>query len=89
MATSSEGNRERTAVNRKQRAPDARRPGRNPRKRKEDARRKAFWGVFDHLGNRVTLFEYSQRADAEAKARELSRQNAHFVSLVKEELKAA
>jgi hypothetical protein len=54
--------------------------------RQPSTRRKAFWGVFDNMGNRVACFEYSQREAVEKKAAELSQRNAHFVSVVKEDL---
>ncbi len=51
----------------------------------KEVRLKAFWGVFSQSLTAVTLFEYSQRKEAEKKARELSesRRSPHFVQLVK------
>jgi hypothetical protein len=52
----------------------------------KEVRLKAFWGVFNQSMRRISLFEYSQRADADKKAAELSesQKNPHFVQLVKE-----
>ena len=49
---------------------------------------KAFWGVFNQTLRRITMFEYSQRAEADKKATELSesQKSPHFVQLVKEEI---
>ena len=52
----------------------------------KEVRLKAFWGVFNQTLRRIALFEYSQRAEADKKAAELSesQKNPHFVQLVKE-----
>ncbi len=52
----------------------------------KEVRLKAFWGVFNQSLRRVTVFEYSQRAEADKKAAELSEsgKSPHFVQLVKE-----
>ena len=52
----------------------------------KEVRLKAFWGVFNQSLRRVGLFEYSQRAEADAKAADLSesQKTPHFVQLVKE-----
>jgi hypothetical protein len=52
----------------------------------KEVRLKAFWGVFNQTMRRISLFEYSQRAEADKKAAEMteSQKNAHFVMLVKE-----
>ena len=52
----------------------------------KEVRLKAFWGVFNQSLRRVGLFEYSQRAQADKKAEDLSKsaKNPHFVQLVKE-----
>jgi len=49
-------------------------------------RLKAFWGVFSQSLRRVSLFEYSQRKQAQKKADDLSlsQKTPHFVQLVKE-----
>lgn len=54
----------------------------------KEVRLKAFWGVFNQSLKRVALFEYSQRAEADTKAQELSesQKTPHFVQLVKEVL---
>jgi len=50
-----------------------------------EVRLKAYWGVFSQSMTAVALFEYSQRKEADKKARELtqSRRSPHFVQLVK------
>jgi hypothetical protein len=52
----------------------------------KEVRLKAFWGVFNQSLRRVSLFEYSQRAEADKKAADLneSQKTQHFVQLVKE-----
>ncbi|MGE0606691.1 MAG: hypothetical protein AB7O62_06150 [Pirellulales bacterium] len=52
----------------------------------KEVRLKAFWGVFNQSMKRVALFEYSQKADADKKASELStsQKTPHFVQTVKE-----
>lgn len=49
-------------------------------------RLKAFWGVFDQRLKQVAQFEYSQRKEADKKAKELtaSKKAPHFVQPVKE-----
>ena len=48
-------------------------------------RLKAFWAVFNQAMSPVAQFEYSQRAEADQKAKELSetKKAPHFVQLVK------
>jgi len=52
----------------------------------KEVRMKAFWGVFNQSLKRVALFEYSQRAEADKKASEMSvsQKTPHFVQPVKE-----
>jgi hypothetical protein len=52
----------------------------------KEVRLKAFWGVFNQTMRRISLFEYSQRTEADKKAAELteSQKTPHFVMLVKE-----
>jgi len=52
----------------------------------KEVRLKAFWGVFNQSLRRIVLFEFSQRAEADKKAAELteSQKSPHFVQLVKE-----
>jgi hypothetical protein len=52
----------------------------------KEVRLKAFWGVFNQSLRRISLFEFSQRAEADKKAAELteSQKTPHFVQLVKE-----
>ena len=60
-----------------------------PRKRRTDKesppRLKAFWGVFNERFQRVGLFEYSKRKEAEEAMRKLddSTKMSHFVRVVK------
>lgn len=51
----------------------------------KEVRLKAFWGVFSQSMTQVATFEYSQRKQADAKAKELteSKKSPHFVQLVK------
>ncbi|MHB1037549.1 MAG: hypothetical protein ACYC35_29375 [Pirellulales bacterium] len=66
-------------------------PARKPRtKVAKEVRLKAFWGVFNQSLKRVALFEYSQRAEADKKAAEMtaSQKTPHFVQLVKEVIDA-
>lgn len=51
----------------------------------KEVRLKAFWGVFSQSLNPVTMFEYSERDQADKKAEQLSesRKSPHFVQLVK------
>jgi hypothetical protein len=66
-------------------------PVKKPVKRKsrakvaKEVRLKAFWGVFSQSMTQVATFEYSQRKQADAKAKELSesKKSPHFVQLVK------
>lgn len=63
-----------------------------PAKRKSRAksskvtRLKAFWGVFNQSLKRVALYEFSERKEAEKKAKELtaSGKSPHFIQPVKE-----
>ncbi|MGA2031743.1 MAG: hypothetical protein ABSG68_05765 [Thermoguttaceae bacterium] len=52
----------------------------------KEVRLKAFWGVFSQSLRRVARYEYSQRAEADKKALELSEsgKSPHFVQLIKE-----
>jgi hypothetical protein len=52
----------------------------------KEVRLKAFWGVFNQSLRRISLFEYSQRDEADKKASALteSQKTPHFVQLVKE-----
>jgi hypothetical protein len=52
----------------------------------KEVRLKAFWGVFNQSMRRISLFEYSQRKEADKKAADLSesQKSPHFVQLVKE-----
>jgi hypothetical protein len=61
---------------------------RKPRSKaaKKEVRLKAFWGVFNQSLRRISLFEYSQKQEAQKKAEDLteSGKSPHFVQLVKE-----
>ncbi len=59
---------------------------RTTKKAAENVRLKAFWGVFNHALKRVALYDYSQKKQAETKAKELtaSAKTPHFVQKVKE-----
>ena len=51
-----------------------------------EVRLKAFWGVFNQSLKRVALYDFSQRKEAEKKAKELTDKgkSPHFVQPVKE-----
>lgn len=51
----------------------------------KEVRLKAFWGVFTQTLTQVGQFEYSEREEADKRAKELteSKKNPHFVQLVK------
>ncbi|HVT28081.1 MAG TPA: hypothetical protein VHE81_08700 [Lacipirellulaceae bacterium] len=55
-------------------------------KSSKETRLKAFWGVFNQSLKRVALYEYSQKKEADKKAKELtaSGKSPHFVQPVKE-----
>lgn len=73
-------------------APKAVKAKKAPVKRKSRAkaaaevRLKAFWGVFNQQLKRVALYDYTQKADADKKAAELTEKgkSPHFVQPVKE-----
>ncbi|MCC7474197.1 MAG: hypothetical protein IT425_02270 [Pirellulales bacterium] len=52
----------------------------------KEVRMKAFWGVFNQSLKRVALYEYSEKKEADKKAKELtaSGKSPHFVQPVKE-----
>ena len=52
----------------------------------KEVRLKAFWGVFNQSLKRVALYEYSQKKEADKKAKELTAagKSPHFVQPVKE-----
>lgn len=55
------------------------------RSKRAKVRLKAFWGVYNDLLQRVALFEYSERQQAEAVAKEMSEshKSSYFVRPVK------
>jgi hypothetical protein len=67
-------------------------PKKEPAKRKsrakgsKEVRLKAYWGVFNQSLKRVALYEYSEKKEADKKAKELttSGKSPHFVQPVKE-----
>jgi hypothetical protein len=66
-------------------------PKKAPAKRKtrsnagKEVRLKAFWGVFTQTLTQVSQYEYSERDEADKRAKELteSKKTPHFVQLVK------
>ena len=56
------------------------------RKSAKEVRMKAFWGVFNQSLKRVALYEFSEKKEADKKAKELtaSGKSPHFVQPVKE-----
>ncbi|MEM1303332.1 MAG: hypothetical protein AAGG46_00460 [Planctomycetota bacterium] len=56
------------------------------RSKAADVRLKAYWGVFNQSLKRVALYDYSQRKEAEKRAKELTDKgkSPHFVQPVKE-----
>lgn len=60
-------------------------PRKKRARKKPPARLKAYWGVFDERFQRIALFEYNERKEAEKAASELddSKRMSHFVRVVK------
>ena len=77
---------ERAGATKKKAAKKKAAPRKSRAKSAKSVRLKAFWGVFNQSLRRVTMFEYSQRKEADAKAKALSdsQKTPHFVQLVKE-----
>lgn len=52
---------------------------------RKDVAKKAYWGVFSQSLTLVAQFEYSEREEADKRARELteSKKTPHFVQLIK------
>jgi hypothetical protein len=59
---------------------------RKGRAKKEPPRLRARWGVFDAAMKQVAIFDYNQRAAAEAKVADLlaKKKSLHFLQMVKE-----
>ncbi len=59
---------------------------RKPRAKKAPPRMRARWGVFDGGMKQVAIFDYNQRAGADAKLAELlaKKKGPHFLQIVKE-----
>ncbi len=55
-------------------------------KSSKEVRLKAFWGVFNQSLKRIALYEYSEKKEADKRAKELtaSGKSPHFVQPVKE-----
>jgi len=71
---------------RKAPAPKKAAPKRKTRaKAGKEVRLKAFWGVFTQTLTQVSQYEYSEREEADKRAKELteSKKTPHFVQLVK------
>ncbi|HHM11960.1 MAG TPA: hypothetical protein ENJ16_00285 [Planctomycetaceae bacterium] len=71
----------------KKKATKAKKTSRTPKKKvAENARMKLFWGVFNHSMKEVAKYDYSQKKQAEARAKELaaSSKTPYFVQKVKE-----
>jgi hypothetical protein len=67
-------------------APKKAAPKRKTRsKSTKEVRLKAFWGVFTQTLTQVSQYEYSEREEADKRAKELSesKKTPHFVQLVK------
>lgn len=73
------------AVAAEPKAKKAARPRKSRAKVAKEVRLKAFWGVYSQTMALVAQFEYSQRAEAEKKAQEMteSKKTPHFVQVVK------
>lgn len=61
-------------------------PRKSRAKSAKEVRMKAFWGVFNQSLKRVALYEFSEKKEADKKAKELtaSGKSPHFVQPVKE-----
>jgi hypothetical protein len=59
---------------------------RKPRAKKAPARMRARWGIFDGMMKQVAIFDYNQRALADAKLADLreKKKTPHFIQIVKE-----
>lgn len=66
-------------------------PRKSRAKAAAEVRLKAFWGVFNQSLKRVALYDYSQKKEAEKRAKELTAKGKqpHFVQPVKEVIKDA
>jgi hypothetical protein len=79
---------ERKAKTTKAEAPAKKEPAKRKSRAKsaKEVRMKAFWGVFNQSLKRVALYEFSEKKEADKKAKELtaSGKSPHFVQPVKE-----
>lgn len=66
------------------------RKSRSKKKEVAEARKRLFWGVFNHALKRVLLFDFNQKKAAQKRAEELSEggKPPHFVQKVKEDVSA-
>ena len=73
-------------VQKKAKAKDAAPKVQKARAKKPPPRMRARWGVFDAGMKQVAVFDYNQRAAAEAKLADLlaRKKSAHFLQIVKE-----
>jgi hypothetical protein len=80
------------AEKRAKEAPKKKAAKKEPAKRKsraksaKEVRLKAYWGVFNQSLKRIALYEYSEKKEADKRAKELtaSGKSPHFVQPVKE-----
>jgi hypothetical protein len=74
------------AVPPKTKAPKVSARKKKPRAKKASPRLRARWGVFDATMKQVAVFDYNQRAAADAKLAELlaKKKGLHFLQIVKE-----
>ena len=77
--------KKKAAAPRKAKSPAAPRPKR-PSKKKEPARMRARWGVFDGGMKQVAVFDYSERGAADQKLADLiaKKGGTYFLQMVKE-----
>ena len=70
----------------KKAAPKRKKATKRKTAKSKEVRLKIFWGVFTQSLRRVALFDFEEKAEAQAKAEELtnSQGSPHFVQKVKE-----
>jgi hypothetical protein len=71
-------------------APAAKAPRKRPSRKKEPARLRARWGVFNNAMKQVAIYDYNQRGEAEQKLADLNARKTgeHFLQIVKEPMPA-
>lgn len=72
-------------------APKKKKKAKAKRKSKKaavEAKKKLYWGVISQSLKRVAVFEFDQKAEAEKRAKDLSKngKSPHFVQKVKQEI---